>query len=54
MAATAPHREWTGMEQAAHGNGNGPKLLEFKEHLNTTFRRRVWILGGLCGAGCWT
>ena len=35
MAATAPHREWTGMEQATHGNGNGPKLLEFKGQIGS-------------------
>jgi len=34
------------MEQAAQGSGHGPKLLEFKEHLNRVLRHRVCILGG--------
>jgi len=32
------------MEQAAQGTGHGPKLLEFKEHLDNTLR--YLILGG--------
>jgi len=29
------------LEQAAHGRGHGPKLLEFEEHLNTALRHTV-------------
>ena len=34
------------MEQAAQGSGNGPRLLEFKEHLDNTLRHRISISGG--------
>ena len=39
------------MEQAAQGSGHSPKLLEFKECLDTTPRHRVWVV--LCGARDW-
>jgi len=29
------------MEQAAQGSGHGPKLPEFKEHLDTALRHKV-------------
>jgi len=32
------------MEQAAEGSG--PQVLEFKEHLGSALRQRVWFLGG--------
>jgi len=28
------------------GSGYSPKFQEFKEHLDSTLRHRVWILGG--------
>jgi len=34
------------MEQAAQGTGHGPKLLEFKEHLESSLRHRIWLSGG--------
>ena len=34
------------MERAAQGSGHGPELPEFKEHLDTSLRHRVWFLGG--------
>lgn len=37
-----------GMEQAAHGSGQGAKLLEFREHLDNALRHGVWIWGWCC------
>ena len=37
------------MEQAAQGSGHGPKLPEFKEHLDSALRHRVWVLEGPVG-----
>jgi len=34
------------MEQAPQSSGHGPELLVFKELLDNSLRRRVWILGG--------
>ena len=34
------------MEQVPWGNEHSSKLLEFKEHLDTTLRYKVWILRG--------
>jgi len=39
-------REWSGTEQAPQSSGQGPKLMEFKKHLNNALRHRVWTLGG--------
>ena len=35
---------WLGMEQTHQGSDHSPTLLEFKEHLDTTLRYKVWIL----------
>ena len=35
------HQMAVGMEQAAHGSGQGAKLLEFREHLDNALRHRV-------------
>jgi len=40
------HQRAVGMEQADQGRADGPKLLEFKEHLDRALRHRVCILGG--------
>lgn len=40
----------TALEEAAQGINNGLKLLEFKSHLDTTLRHRVWFWVMLCGA----
>ena len=40
------------MEQAFQDSGYGPKLLEFKECLDTVFGHRVWVV--LCGDRGWT
>ena len=42
--ASAPEGGWT-PEQAAQGNGHSPRLLEFKEHLDSALRRGVWVWG---------
>jgi len=34
-------REWSGTEQAPQSSGQGPKLMEFKKHLNNALRHRV-------------
>ena len=34
------------MERAAQDCGHGPKLPEFKEHLDSALRHRVWFLCG--------
>ena len=41
-------------EQTAQGSGHSPKLLEFKELLDSALRHRagLWVI--LCGAKCWT
>lgn len=36
------------MEQIAQGSGCGTDLLEFKKHLDSALRDRVWV--ALCGA----
>lgn len=38
------------MEQAAQGNGHGAKLLEFKEHFDTTLKHGVGFWMILCRA----
>ena len=38
---------------APEGGGHGTELLEFKECLDSAFRHRGWILGGLCEARGW-
>ena len=35
---SSPEGDWT-QEQAAHSSGHGPKLLEFKKHLDNTLRQ---------------
>ena len=34
------------MERIPKGSRHSPELLEFKGHLDTTLRHKVWILGG--------
>lgn len=40
------HQRAVGIKQPAQGYRHGPKLLEFKEHLDTTPRHGISILGG--------
>jgi len=35
-----------GTAKDPQASGHGPELLEFKEHLATALRHRVWILSG--------
>lgn len=35
------HQRVVGMEQAPRGSGHGPKLLEFKKHLDNALRHMV-------------
>ena len=42
------------MEQTAQGSGHGPELLEFKEHLDSALRHRVWILSDPVWSQDWT
>jgi len=39
------HKWVVGMEQAAQGRGHGPELPELREHLDSTLRHWLWILG---------
>ena len=34
-----------GMAQAVQGSGHGSELPEFRKHLDTALRHRVWMLG---------
>lgn len=35
------------MVPAPQGSGHGPKLPEFKEHLDSALRPRIWMLSGV-------
>lgn len=39
-------RSWSPTGRGSPGRGHGPKLLEYKEHLDNAHRHRVWTVGG--------
>lgn len=43
---SSPLQRVEGMEQAPQGSHHDPRLLELKEHLDSSLRHLVWCLGG--------
>jgi len=46
------HQREVGMQQPAQGSAHGPKLLEFRERLDSSLTHRDWMLGGGVCAQC--
>lgn len=42
-------RSWSALQEASKGNGQSTKLLEFKEHLDSTLRHGILVWVVLCG-----
>ena len=35
------------MEQVVQGSDYSPEMPEFREHLDSALRRKIWVLGGM-------